>query len=180
MGGAAENGPESFKKANDVKAPPFHPRRKRDRAARLILINLAGLSWVCGLQRPFGNLAVGKTILAIDSSKLSRTLVITALSEAGFEVVQAADAEEGLRMLATRGGGIDLIIAGMDPPRLDGISFVETVRKGAVAPTTPILILSRDGDDLDKARARRAGATGWVMQPFQAIKLVDFVCRAAA
>lgn len=123
---------------------------------------------------------MGKTILAVDSSHASRAQVIRALTEAGFEVVSAQDGEEGLQMLAAHPGHIDLIITDLYLPRLDGIAFVESVRKGQFAPSMPILILSPDGDDVTKARARRAGATGWVQRPFNPVKLVDVVCRAAA
>ena len=104
----------------------------------------------------------------------------TALTDAGFEVVHAADGEQGLDLLQAGAAHVDLIITDIDLPRLDGVEFIETVRKDGRHGDTPILVLADDHDALRKCLARRAGASGWMLKPFNPTKLIDAVRRVAA
>jgi len=65
-------------------------------------------------------------------------------------------------------------------PRLDGFGFIEAVRGDAAHRATPILVLTTESEPEKKARAREAGATGWIVKPFNPTKLVDAVRRVAA
>jgi len=65
-------------------------------------------------------------------------------------------------------------------PRLDGFGFIEGVRQDARHRATPILVLTTESDSAKKNRAREAGATGWIVKPFNPEKLVEAVRRVAA
>lgn len=109
-------------------------------------------------------------ILAIDDSPTIRGLVGRALRTAGFEVFTASDGIEGLGTL----GDADphLIITDVNMPRMDGFGVIEGVRASVEYASVPILVLTTEsGADL-KARARKAGATGWIVKPFEDDQLV--------
>lgn len=121
------------------------------------------------------------TILAVDDSRTMREMVRRALHEAGFDVTLAEDGVHGLEVLqgmhATRTP--DVIITDVNMPRMDGLTFIEEVRSDAGNRAIPILVLTTESDVEKKQRARRAGATGWIVKPFDPVKLVDAVKRVA-
>lgn len=123
-----------------------------------------------------------KTILTIDDSRTMREMLRRALQEQGFTVVQAEDGVHGIEVLqgmhATKAP--DVIITDVNMPRMDGLQFIEEVRGDVQNRTIPILVLTTESDIEKKARARRAGATGWIVKPFDPIKLVDAIRRVAA
>jgi two-component system chemotaxis response regulator CheY len=121
---------------------------------------------------------MSKTILTVDDSRMMREMLQVVLTEAGFSVVQAEDGLHGLDVLAQ--STPDVIITDINMPRMDGFGFIEGVRKEARYRATPILVLSTEGDAEKKSRARAAGATGWIVKPFNAQKLVDAVRRVSA
>ena len=120
------------------------------------------------------------TVLTVDDSRTMRDLLMAALSEAGFTVVQAEDGIHGLEVLHAQGRMPDVIVTDINMPRMDGFGFIEAVRADAERRAVPILVLTTESDAAKKARARAAGATGWIIKPFQADKLVDAVRRVAA
>jgi two-component system chemotaxis response regulator CheY len=101
-----------------------------------------------------------------------------ALLDAGFEVVQAEDGVHGLEVL--EGSNPDVIITDINMPRLDGYGFIQGVRSHPVHRAIPILVLSTESSTEKKLRAREAGATGWIVKPFNPEKLVDAIRRVAA
>jgi two-component system chemotaxis response regulator CheY len=101
-----------------------------------------------------------------------------ALSEAGYSVVQAVDGVHGLEVLQTMQP--DVIVTDINMPRLDGFGFIEGVRKDSKNRAIPILVLTTESDAAKKARAKEAGATGWIVKPFNPVKLVDALRRVAA
>jgi two-component system chemotaxis response regulator CheY len=119
-----------------------------------------------------------KTILTVDDSRMMREMLHVVLTQAGFNVVQAEDGMHGLDVL--EGSGADVIITDINMPRMDGFGFIEGVRKTDQYRATPILVLSTEGDQEKKNRAKAAGATGWIVKPFNAEKLVDAVRRVSA
>ena len=121
---------------------------------------------------------MGKTILTVDDSTTMRAMLMLALSDAGFKVVQAVDGVQGLEMLSHQTP--DVIITDINMPRLDGFGFIEGVRKDQRHRAIPVLVLTTESDDTKKERARRAGATGWIVKPFNAEKLVTAIRRVAA
>ncbi len=121
---------------------------------------------------------MNKTVLTVDDSRTMRDMLMMALSSAGFRVVQANDGMHGLDVLKSETP--DVIITDINMPRLDGFGFIEGVRNQDQYRATPILILTTETDDAKKARAREAGATGWIVKPFNSDKLVDAIRRVAA
>ena len=119
------------------------------------------------------------TVLTVDDSRTMRDMLLMALSEAGFEVLQAVDGLDGLEALETRSAP-DVIVTDINMPRLDGFGFIERLRQDPRWRATPILVLTTESDPAKKARAREAGATGWIVKPFNADKLVDAIRRVAA
>jgi two-component system, chemotaxis family, chemotaxis protein CheY len=119
-----------------------------------------------------------RTILTVDDSRTMRDMLRMALAGAGFNVVEAVDGEHGLEVLQAHKP--DVIITDINMPKLDGFGFIEAVRVDDSHRATPILVLTTESDPAKKERARRAGATGWIVKPFNPEKLVDAIRRVAA
>jgi len=117
-------------------------------------------------------------ILTVDDSRTMREMLRMALVKAGFNVVAAVDGEHGLEMLSECGA--DVIITDINMPNLDGFGFIERVREDGAFRATPILVLTTESDPAKKDRARRAGATGWIVKPFNPDRLVEAIRRVAA
>ncbi|MCJ8308580.1 MAG: response regulator [Hyphomicrobiales bacterium] len=115
------------------------------------------------------------TVLAIDDSKTMRQMLQMCLSGAGFEVITAEDGADGVQKLQQ--SDPDVIITDINMPVMDGFEFIETVRGGNIATRLPILVLTTESDEEKKARARAAGATGWIVKPFDPEKLIGAVNR---
>ncbi|MBA4805691.1 MAG: response regulator [Brevundimonas sp.] len=122
---------------------------------------------------------MSKTILTVDDSRTMRSMLLLALEGAGYRVIQAEDGVHGLEVLA-ESGGADVVITDINMPRMDGFGFIENVRANPAWDGTPVLVLTTESDAEKKARARQAGATGWIVKPFDPAKLVDAVRRVAA
>ncbi len=120
---------------------------------------------------------MAKTILTVDDSRMMREMLHLVLSGAGFSVVQAEDGVEGLEVLENNTP--DIIITDINMPRLDGYGFIEGVRSNARHRGTPILVLSTEGDPEKKNRARAAGATGWIVKPFDVSSLLGAIRRVS-
>jgi len=121
---------------------------------------------------------VSKTILTIDDSRMMREMLLMVLQGAGFNVVQAEDGVDGLEAL-TRSAP-DVIITDINMPRMDGYGVIEGVRQDPRHRATPIIVLSTESSPEKKGRARDAGATGWIVKPFQADTLIDVIRRVSA
>ncbi|MEH7827614.1 response regulator [Gemmobacter denitrificans] len=114
-------------------------------------------------------------ILAIDDSPTMRGLIARALQAGGFEVHLAEDGADGLKRLVDVAP--DLVITDINMPVLDGFGVIEGVRRDPVHASTPVLVLTTEsGVDL-KARARRSGATGWIVKPFDEDALISVIHR---
>ena len=118
------------------------------------------------------------TGLTVDDSRTMRDMLRFALIDAGFRVTQAEDGVHGLEVLRQQPPHV--IVTDINMPRLDGFGFIEAVRRDATYKSIPILVLTSEGDAEKKARARRAGATGWIVKPFDPPKLIAAIRRVAA
>jgi two-component system chemotaxis response regulator CheY len=117
-------------------------------------------------------------VLTIDDSRTIREMLRHTLESAGFLVFQAEDGQEGLEILEQSSPHV--IVTDINMPRLDGFGFIEGVRRDSRWRGVPILVLTTESDGEKKARAREAGATGWIVKPFNPVKLVEAVRRVAA
>ena len=122
-------------------------------------------------------MAAKKTVLAIDDSLTIRELICFVLGNAGYDVVLAEDGEEGLTQLARCNPNV--IITDVNMPRLDGLGFIERARASGLARATPILVLTTESNIEQKTRAKAAGATGWIVKPFNPVQLIEAVQRVA-
>ncbi len=123
------------------------------------------------------------TILTVDDSRTMREMLKLALTQAGYRVVQAEDGVHGLEVL--KGETPQVIVTDINMPRMDGFGFIEHVRADEAYRGIPILVLTTESDAEKKDRARRAGATGWiikpfVIKPFDPAKLIDAIRRVSA
>jgi len=116
-------------------------------------------------------------ILTVDDSASMRALLNHALTSQGFDVAQAEDGEVALEWLALN--EVDVVITDINMPRLDGFGLIEKLRQGNRHRDRPILVLTTESSEEKKARARSAGATGWIVKPFDPEKLVAAVRRVA-
>ncbi len=117
-------------------------------------------------------------ILTVDDSRTMRDMLRLALTNADFEVVQAVDGVDGLDVLGRNDP--DVIITDINMPNMDGFGFIEGVRKSERHCAIPILVLTTESDAEKKQRARDSGATGWIVKPFDPVKLIDAIRRVAA
>jgi two-component system chemotaxis response regulator CheY len=109
-------------------------------------------------------------VLAVDDSRTIRDMLRLTLTEAGFTTHLAEDGQHGLEVL--EGIEPDAIITDINMPRLDGFGFIDAVRQTEKHRNVPILVLTTESSPDLKARARDAGATGWIVKPFDPEKLV--------
>ncbi|MBN9143191.1 two-component system chemotaxis response regulator CheY [Novosphingobium sp. SG751A] len=116
-------------------------------------------------------------ILTVDDSASMRALLNHALTSQGFDVAQAEDGEVALEWLALN--EVDVVITDINMPRLDGFGLIEKLRQGNRHRDRPILVLTTESSEEKKARARAAGATGWIVKPFDPEKLVAAVRRVS-
>ena len=109
-------------------------------------------------------------ILAVDDSRTMREMIRLALEPAGFKVHTADDGVHGVEVL--EGLAPDAIITDINMPRMDGFGFINAVRDQDSHRATPILVLTTEAAPELKQRARGAGATGWIVKPFDPAKLI--------
>lgn len=113
-------------------------------------------------------------ILAVDDSRTMRDMVRMALGTAGMTVTTADDGVHGLEVLESMEMP-DAIISDINMPRLDGFGFIRAVRDIDRLRAVPILVLTTESAPELRARARDAGATGWIVKPFDPVKLIKTV-----
>jgi two-component system, chemotaxis family, chemotaxis protein CheY len=123
-------------------------------------------------------MTMGKTVLTVDDSRTMRDMLKLALTDAGHTVLQAEDGVHGVEVLA-QAGDVDVIITDINMPRMDGYGFIDHVRGNPKTRATPILVLTTESEPAKKQRARDAGATGWIVKPFDPVKLVAAIRRVS-
>ena len=116
---------------------------------------------------------MAKTILAVDDSASIRQLVSFTLKSAGYEVVEAVDGMDGLEKAKTK--PINLVLTDQNMPRMDGMTLIKNLRTLPQYKSVPILILTTESSDAMKAQGRAAGATGWLVKPFDPQKLLEVI-----
>ena len=115
------------------------------------------------------------SILAVDDSASMRQMVSFTLKGAGYTVIEAADGQEAFEL--AREAPVDLVLPDQNMPRMDGITLVRSLRELPDYESTPILILTTESSQEMKDRGKAAGATGWLVKPFDPARLLDVVKR---
>ncbi|MFL6550631.1 MAG: response regulator [Povalibacter sp.] len=116
-----------------------------------------------------------RNILAVDDSPSMREMVALTLKSAGFNVTSASDGDEALS--AARSQSFDLVLSDVNMPRMDGISLIRALRAESAYKHTPILMLTTESSADRKREGKAAGATGWIVKPFDPELLVATMQR---
>jgi len=114
-------------------------------------------------------------VLVVDDSNSIRDMVSFTLKSAGFQTVEAKDGSEGLSK--AQSGNFDLVISDVNMPNMDGITLCGELRKLPDFKFTPILMLTTESSTDMKMRGKAAGATGWLVKPFNPDKLLATIKR---
>lgn len=111
--------------------------------------------------------------MTVDDSASVRQMVSFTLRKAGYDVAEAKDGKEGLEAAAA--AKFDLIITDLNMPNVDGIQMITGIRKLPGYSFTPILMLTTESQPEKKDAGRKAGATGWIVKPFNQDQLLAVV-----
>ncbi|QHE77687.1 response regulator [Hydrogenophaga sp. PBL-H3] len=114
-----------------------------------------------------------RSILAVDDSASMRKMVSFTLTGAGYHVVEAVDGQDAFEKAQTH--SIDLVLTDQNMPVMDGLSLTRKLREHPKFKTTPILILTTESSDQMKQAGRSAGATGWLVKPFDPSRLIEVI-----
>jgi two-component system, chemotaxis family, chemotaxis protein CheY len=115
------------------------------------------------------------TILAVDDSASMRQMVRFTLKQAGYEVIEATDGMEALEV--ARGKTVNLVLTDVNMPRMDGITLVKELRLLASYKYIPMLMLTTESSAEKKMLGKQAGATGWLVKPFNPEKLLATIAK---
>lgn len=116
---------------------------------------------------------MAKTVLSVDDSSSIRQMVAFTLKSAGYEIIEAVDGQEALDK--AKGKTVDLVLTDQNMPRMDGLTLVKNLRAMPSYKSVPILMLTTESSDAMKTQGKAAGATGWIVKPFDPQKLLEVV-----
>lgn len=116
---------------------------------------------------------MAKTVLVVDDSPSVRMMVQMTLSAAGYDIIEAVDGQDAFeKATSTR---VDAVLTDQNMPRLDGLSFIRKFRETPQSVGVPVVFLSTESDAALKAQAKDAGATGWMVKPFDQTQILAVV-----
>ena len=116
---------------------------------------------------------MAKTILAVDDSGSLRQMLVFTLKAAGYQVVEAVDGRDGLDKAKQQ--YFDLVLTDQNMPNMDGLTLIRSLRALPSYARVPILMLTTESSDEMKSEGRTAGATGWLVKPFDPNRLTEVV-----
>lgn len=114
-----------------------------------------------------------RSILTVDDSASMRQMVAFTLKHAGYQVIEAIDGQDALDKVQNR--VVDLVLTDQNMPRMDGLTLTQRLRGSAQHRGVPILILTTESSDDMKQAGRAAGATGWLVKPFDPPRLLEVI-----
>ncbi len=123
---------------------------------------------------------MAKLVLAVDDSRTMRQMVTHTLQEAGFETIEAEDGVQALEVLKNQTSPVSLVITDLNMPNMDGYGLIESLRANEKYRFVPILMLTTESDPEKKERGKAAGATGWIVKPFNPERLIQVVQKVCA
>ena len=118
---------------------------------------------------------MAKTVLCVDDSASIRQMVGFTLKSSGYEVVEAVDGMDGLDKAKAK--SVNLVLTDQNMPRMDGLTLIKSLRALPQYKSVPILMLTTESSEAMKAQGRAAGATGWLVKPFDPQKLIEVVTK---
>ena len=119
-----------------------------------------------------------KTILTVDDSPSIRQMLAYVLSSNGYRVIEAEDGEDGL--LKAKASPTDLVLTDQNMPKMDGIALIRALRALPAYKQIPIMMLTTESSPALKQQGRDAGATGWMVKPFDPEKLLEMLKKVLA
>lgn len=114
-----------------------------------------------------------KIALTIDDSRTIREMVSFTLKNVGFDIFEAEDGLKAIEVLSTVKP--DIIITDLNMPNMNGVELIRHIRSNLGIKTVPILMLTTEYTEEKKNAGREAGATGWIVKPFDPEKLIQVV-----
>jgi two-component system chemotaxis response regulator CheY len=118
---------------------------------------------------------MAKKVLAVDDSLTIRQLIRMTLTRAGYEVVEAEDGAKGLQKASAE--VFDLVLSDINMPEMTGIEMLRGLRKLAQYKFTPIVLVTTESQPEKKQEGKAAGATGWIVKPFEPEQLLAVVTK---
>jgi two-component system chemotaxis response regulator CheY len=118
---------------------------------------------------------MSKMALVVDDSTSMRQMVAFTLQSAGFQVIEGSDGQDALGKV--NGKAVNLVVTDLNMPVMDGISLIRELRKLPNFKFTPILMLTTESQDSKKQEGKSAGATGWLVKPFNPDQLLQVVSK---
>jgi two-component system chemotaxis response regulator CheY len=118
---------------------------------------------------------MGKSIISVDDSSTMRKMVSFTLKAAGYDVLEASDGADALNVLKTR--PVDLVLSDINMPNMNGLELTRQLRRQPAFSRTPIILLTTESDPAKKAEGRAAGATGWIIKPFNQEQLLAVIAK---
>lgn len=112
------------------------------------------------------------TILTVDDSKSIRQMVSFTLQQAGYDVIEAEDGQDALTKLTSE---VKLVLTDLNMPHMNGIELIKAIRANAAYKFLPVVMLTTESQDAIKQQGRAAGATGWIVKPFNPEQLLGVV-----
>lgn len=116
---------------------------------------------------------MAKVALTVDDSKTIREMVSFTLKNEGFEVIEAEDGQHAISVLGNQ--EVSIIITDLNMPNMDGLELIRNLRANPTYKFIPILMLTTEGDASKKDQGKEAGATGWIVKPFNPEKLIQVI-----
>lgn len=120
---------------------------------------------------------MSQTILVVDDSPTVVKFVSLSLKSKGYNIVTACDGMDAIEKISNTQASVDLIITDLNMPNLDGYGLIETLRQNNVHQSTPIIILSSEGDEDDRQRGIDVGANSYLVKPFKPTSLLSEVLK---
>ena len=116
---------------------------------------------------------MSKRIMIVDDSVTVRQVLRLTLTDAGYDLLEACDGEDALKVMA--GQSIDMMITDLNMPKMDGIELIKQVRQRQDYRFMPIVMLTTESADEKKQAGKSAGASGWIVKPFKPEQLLKVV-----
>jgi len=118
---------------------------------------------------------MSKRILVVDDSMTMRQLIGMTLTRAGYDVVEAENGSQGLEKAST--GSFDLVLSDINMPVMTGLDMLRGLRKAEASRFTPVVMITTESQVEKKQDGKAAGATGWIVKPFQPEQLLAVVAK---
>ena len=122
---------------------------------------------------------MAQKILVVDDSTTVRQQVSLALSQAGFEVLEAADGQDGLNKVSAN-PDLLMVISDVNMPHMNGLEMLEKLKANPKHSKLIVFMLTTEGQPELIDRAKKAGAKGWIVKPFKAELLVSAAKKLAS